>query len=201
MRRRTFTRAGPALLLVLCAVALAPWRASGKEAGLAEPDRQFLYWASESDKADAAMNRLALDKTRNPSIKQFARRALDEDRRRDAKLAALSQAHRLSPPHEVDKESRDLHDNIAATTGDSFDHLFMRNAVDESQKTIDLYEQEAGSGQSPEIKAFVAEQLPRLQRCYEQARQAEMGLPGTAPLMSPSGAVQTHKPAPPPMPR
>ncbi|HWI27150.1 MAG TPA: DUF4142 domain-containing protein [Stellaceae bacterium] len=203
MSRRRFPAFARAVLLpIFCAVALAPsWRASATEPAVAEQDRQFLYWASESEKADAAMNQLALDKSQDPLIKQFARNARDEDRQRDSKLVALSQAHHLSLPHALDAESRSLHDNIAAITGDSFDHLFMRNAVDESRKTITLYEQEAGSGKSSDIEAFVAEELPRLQRCYEEAREAEMKLPGTEPLMSPSGVVQTHKPSPPPMPR
>lgn len=190
-----------ALLAVFSSLALpVAWCAAAAPAPLAEQDRQFLYWATESGKAAAAMDELALEKSRNPAITGFARHALDEERRRDADLAALGQAHGASPPQAPDKESRDLHDNLAATDGD-FDRLFIRNEVDEARKTINLYEDEALAGESPEIRGLVARELPTLQRIYEAAREAALQLPGMAPLMSSSGTVETHKPSPPPMSR
>jgi hypothetical protein len=39
-----------------------------------------------------------------------------------------------SPPN-PDKESRDLHNELAAAPGDAFDRLFIRNAVSEIEKT------------------------------------------------------------------
>lgn len=193
------------LMLASLLWAAAPSAIAGSDAGGQAPlnaqDRQFLYWATESGKAHAALNQLAVEKTRNDAIKAFAQQALAENKQREEKLAALSRAHQISPPQQPDKDDRDLHDNLAAMSGDAFDHLFMRNAVAEALKTINLYEQEATGGQSAEIKGFVAAVLPQLQQHYEEARKVDEKLPGTAPLMSPSGTIETHRPMSNPMSR
>jgi predicted outer membrane protein len=192
--------AAAAALSLLCPLLSPVEAASGDGSALVEQDRQFLYWADESAKADAAMNRLALRQARAGDIVAFARRALAADKRRVARLAALAQARRVSLPQKPDKESRSLHDDIAAVRGGAFDRVFIRNAIAEARKAMSLSEDEAASGKNAAIEGFVASALPELQRIHEAACRAELQLAGTAPLMSPSGTVATHQPSPLPMP-
>jgi putative membrane protein len=189
-----------AAALLMCAILSPLEAASGDRPALVEQDRQFLYWADESAKADAAMNHLALRQAGEGDIVAFAQRALIADRRLLATLAALAQTRRVSLPQKPDKESRSLGDDMAAVHGGAFDRAFIRDAIAEAGKAIDLYEDEAVSGKSAAIEGFVASALPELQKIHEAACRAELQLAGTAPLMSPSGTVATHQPSPLPMP-
>jgi len=192
--------AAAAALSVLCALLSPVEAASGDRSALVEQDRHFLYWADESTKADAAMNRLALRQARESDILAFGRRALAADRRRLAALAALAQTRRVSLPQKPDKEHRSLRDDMAAVHGSAFDRAFIRDAIAKAGKAINLYEDEAASGKDAAIEGFVASALPELQKIHEAAYRAELQLAGTAPLMSPSGTVATHQPSPLPMP-
>lgn len=128
------------------------------------------------------------------SVKAFARRSLAEQ---DARLKALSaRSQSITLPHHLDQKYQDLCHNLAAVDPGEFDHLFMRLVVAEERKTIDSYDDEGKAGQSADIEAFVARTLPQLQRHHVEARHVALQLPGTAPLMSPSGVVETHRPSP-----
>ena len=190
------------LICAACAVPIASAATSDSrtdERQLSDQDRQFLYWANDMGMADAALSRLAEQKTENSAVKDLARRFLEQEKRNRAALNTLAQAHRLSLPREPVKEDRDLHDNLAATRDGEFDHLFMRKMVADIRKTIDLYDQQARTGRAPDVESFVAEALPRLRQLDDRARHADLQLPGTAPLMSPSGTISDHRPSPGPM--
>lgn len=168
---------------------------------LSEQDRQFLYWATQRALALAALDQLATKNAQSAAVKAFAQNSLQEQERRRKALDALAQTAGASPPHDIDKKYRDLHDNMAAVRDTDFDHLFMRTVVGEERDQIDLYDQEGKTGRSPGIAAFVAHSLPQLHQHYAEARRVDLQLPGTAPLMAPSGTIETHRPSPEPMSR
>lgn len=192
-RRRLASAVGIVLML-----AVRPAFAS-EESQLSGQDRQFLFWATDGAMADAALSRLAAQKAQAPAVKAFAQQALGELERYVAALHDLEHAVGMSPPARTVKEDRDLHDNLAATRGAEFDHLFMATMIGDTRKMIDLYNQEAITGRNPDVLSLVSKLLPRLHQLDEQARRVDLALPKTAPLMSPSGTVATHRASPGPM--
>lgn len=195
--RRSSLLALTTALFVLGAASV-PTSSAAPASALHEQDRQFLYWATESAMADAALSELAVREAPRPAIRNFARQALEQDHRRVAALDALARSHGVSLPAQLDEEYRDLSGAIAAARGGAFDRLFMRTIIAEGRKAIELYDAQAARGESVDLLAFVADTLPELHKADADARRADLLLPGSAPLMSPSGTVDIHRPAPPP---
>lgn len=204
-----FPSAGAVLLAAIC---LSPVMGSaaggqgdrGKPAGqtqLSERDQEFLDKAIQSGLAEVAFGQLAEKNARNPAVKDFARRMVEAHTKLDDRLAVLARAKDFSPPQELEKEWRDLHDNWKPIKGTEFDHLYMRQQVGLHLKIITLYDLEAVKGRDLDIKGFVADTLPELQGYYALARETETKLPNTAPLLSPSGVVETRQPMGGPGPR
>jgi putative membrane protein len=169
--------------------------APASAATLGQQDRQFLEKAIHADLAASAFASLAEQKAKDPAVKGFARQVAATHDRLDHRLDALAQAKDVTPPRTLDKEMRDLHDNIAAVTGAEFDHLYMRQAVGDARGELSLYESEAMHGSDHDVLGLVADALPVLRQEYADARAAEAKLPGTAPLRSPSGVVETRRPS------
>lgn len=200
MRFRPMTGLRCLMLILEITLVLAPGLAAASEGPRLSPqDRQFLYWASDSGMADAALSRLASHKAQDAAVKAFAQHALGTYEHAAAQLRALASENGVSPPRQVDKDEHDLHDNLAATSGADFDHLFLRTLIGDTRKMITLYDQEAVTGENTAILGFVAITQPSLRQLDDAARRIDLTLPETAPLMSPSGTIATRQPTPGPM--
>jgi putative membrane protein len=189
--------------LLLAAVPTAAWATDGADAtkatSLSDADQEFLDKAVQRSFFQIALGKLAAEQAESEAVKTFGRQAAREGERLHAALARLAKARNFSPPQELEKDGRDFRDNLAAVSGPDFDRVYTRNAVGDLLETMHLYQSEAMRQGDPAIEGFVAETLPRLQRQYDEERQAEAALPGTAPQMSPSGVVETRRPTPGPV--
>lgn len=200
MRPLAYSLAG---LFAIVAVTTALPARAGDHAGtnrqqtaLGDADQEFLDKAAQSALAEAALGALAEQKGQSSAVKAFGKSAVEKADHLKGALTRLARAKDFVPPQELNKEDRDFHDNLAAVDGPDFDQVYARHAVGDELKTIHLYQGEAVRKGDPDIEGFVADTLPRLQWHYEQARQTEAALPGTAPLMSPSGVVEVRRPTP-----
>ena len=57
--------------------------------------------------------------------------------------------------------------------GPAFDHRFVQETVTGHTKAIPEYQKEANNGQNADIKAYVNQALPTLQKHLEQARDLQ----------------------------
>lgn len=189
-----------ALVAACLALPILAASAAGDQPPLGEQDRQFLDHAILGDLAAIAFAQLAERNAENPAIGQFAARMVAAHRRSQQRLAALAAAKGVAPPQQIDKDTRDLRDNVVPVKGRDFDLFYMRHEVAAELKALTLYQEAAVLGRDPAIKGLIAEDMPRLQEQYTLARATEAELPGTAPLMSTSGVVETRQPRPDPFP-
>lgn len=203
MHSRSYLLAG-LLSAVALTAALPAWAGSDAGAGhgrtsLSDADQDFIDKAVQSSLAQDAFGSLAAEKGRSAAVKAFGKQAVEEAHHLRDALSRLAQAKNFAPPTVLDKEDRDFRDNLATVAGPDFDRVYARHAIGDELKTIHLYQGEAMRKGDADIEGFVAETLPRLQRQYDGAREAEAALPGTAPLMSPSGIVEARRPTPGPV--
>ena len=203
MRPLAYALAG--LFAIVALTTVLPARAGDhtgtdrKQTELSDADQAFLDKAVQSTLAETAFGSLAERKGQSGAVNVFGKHAVEEASHLKDVLTRLAHAKNFVPPQELDRQDRDFHDNLAAVDGRDFDRVYTRRAVGDELKTIHLYQGEAMRKGDPDIEGFVANTLPRLQRHYAEARQAEAALSGTAPLMSPSGIVEARRPTPGPI--
>lgn len=158
---------------------LAPHPAPGH---LGRTDASFIRDAAQSGAAEIAKARVALQRSRNPAIREFAQVIVRDHQDVNARLAQIARAKGVAmPPTPSAKQLRAVRDLQGAAARD-FDARFLRQMVDDHQKAIDQFGHEVkGRHQDSDLKEFAQQTLAKLQQHMSEAirLQKEMGhLPG-----------------------
>jgi putative membrane protein len=135
------------------------WSSAALAQGLAPVDKNFLQQAAENGHAEVSAGRLALTKARNPKVRDFAQRMVDEHTK-------------------VGEELRKGKEMIIAGLGDeTFDRRYLNQMGVEAYKSaIPLYEKTALESRDPEVKAFASKHLPALREQLQAAQALKVSV-------------------------
>jgi len=145
-------------------------------------DRKFIDAAAQSGLAEIALGQLAMQRARDPRVRDYARQLVADHQASNARLQQITSARGLAlptqPAHGQVSELRDLQ----RRSGDDFDQHFLDVMVRDHQKAEDLFNQEIkGRHEDGDLKNFAQTTVIVLQRHYAQAQQlrkASGHLPG-----------------------
>lgn len=140
--------------------------------GLAEVDRAFLEQAAQNGHAEVSAGRLALTKARDPKVRDYAQRMVDEHTRAGEELRTLAAAKQHEVPTEPSAAQKGREMIIATLIDDnSFDRRYLAQmGVEAPQAAIPLYEKTVRESRDPEVKAFASRQLPALHQQLQRAQ-------------------------------
>lgn len=154
---------GTAMALVVSAAAMAQ--------SLANRDREFLEQAAQNGHAEVSASRLALEKSRNDTVRAYAQRMLDEHSRANEELKALATAKQYQPPTEPSMMQKGKEMLIAGLSDDHFDRRYVNQmGVEAHEDTVELFERAAREAQDTDVKAFASKLLPSLRDHLQAAR-------------------------------
>ncbi len=138
---------------------------------LAERDQEFLEQAAQNGHAEMSASRLALTKARNPKVRVFAQRMIDDHQRVDAELSSLAASKKYTPPKEPSMLQKGKEMLIANLGDDSFDQRYMNQmGVQAHEETVRLFEEASRDARDPDVKAFASKHLPALREHLKAAR-------------------------------
>lgn len=157
------------------ALAFALLSGAGAQAGnLAEPDQAFLEQAAQNGHADMSASRLALTKARDPRVRTWAQRTIDDHERVDAELNRLAESRNYKPPKEPSMLQKGKEMVLANLSDDSFDQRYIEQVgIEAHESTIRLFEEAARSARDPLVKAFANKHLPALRDHLKTARELQ----------------------------
>ena len=133
------------------------------QAALSESDQQFVEQAAHGGHAEVAMGETA-SKSENPAISAFGKQMIADHGKMNQELASIAKAKGIEPPSQPDlgSQAKDLATSILP--GATFDSQYVSSQLDDHRETLALFEQEAQSGQDPELKAFAEQGIPVIQQ-------------------------------------
>jgi putative membrane protein len=135
-------------------------------------DRQFVIDAAQGGMAEVQLGQLALERSRNPEVKQFARQMIQEHTRANERLMRLATQKGITPPTTPGPKYEASMSRLMQLSGESFDQAYMNEAgVNAHMESAAVYQRQAGLGQDPDLKAFAATILPRVQGHLEMASE------------------------------
>ena len=138
---------------------------------LAEVDRTFLEKAAQNGHAEVSAGRLALTKARDPKVRDYAQRMVDEHTKAGEELRTLAAAKQHQVPTEPSAQQKGKEMVIAVVGDESFDRRYIAQmGIDAPQAAIPLYEKTARESRDPEVKAFASKQLPALRQQLQTAQ-------------------------------
>jgi putative membrane protein len=144
---------------------------AGAAAGtLSSADRTFVDQAAESGVATVQAGRLAVQKARDPRVRQFAQRMIDDHDTANDELAKLASSRGVALPGEPALRHREELDALRQHSGVDFDRAYMKGQVADHQKAVALFDRQARMGQDTALRQWAAKMLPALREHLQMAR-------------------------------
>lgn len=131
----------------------------------------FMTAAAYSGNAEIEAGRMALTKTKNAEVKQFAQQMIAEHTKANNELKTLAGKKTFTPPTDLDAEHKTMAADMSELEGEAFDRAYMQGQVADHEKTVALFETQSTSGTDADAKAFAAKTLPNLKMHLEMARK------------------------------
>jgi putative membrane protein len=150
------------------------------EQQLAQEDTEFANKAAGDGMAEVKLGELAQQNAEDDQVKQFGQRMVDDHSKANDELKSIAQQKGIDLPKDLPAEAQQAYDELQQKSGDEFDQAYMDLMVEDHQKAIDLFQQEAQSGKDADLQTFAEETLPTLQEHLDLAQQTQKQISASA---------------------
>lgn len=135
-------------------------------------DRQFVIDAAQGGMAEVQLGQLALQRSTNPEVKQFAQQMIQEHTAANKQLMQIAAQKGITPPTTVGPKYEAAMMRLKQLSGEAFDQAYMNEAgVNGHLESAAVFQRQAALGQDPDLKAFAAKILPTVQGHLEMASE------------------------------
>jgi putative membrane protein len=134
----------------------------------------FAATAAQDGTQEVALAGLALRKSHNDHVKQFAQRIVQDYAQSNGQLNTIVKCEGLALPTELDTKHNATIERLDATSGSTFDSAYLKHM--EQKHSVALFESASRSG-DPDVATFARNGLSMLQEHQELAEnlRAAMG--------------------------
>ncbi|HRO59083.1 MAG TPA: DUF4142 domain-containing protein [Burkholderiaceae bacterium] len=122
-------------------------------------DELFVQLASAGDRFEIQASELALQKSGNDGIKDFAQRMKQAHSDTSAKLASIAQAANVPVSKSTPPDDQATLERLKSLDGDGFDSAYLQAQLVAHQKAAQLLIWEAGQGQNGDLQRYAAAAL------------------------------------------
>ncbi len=180
---------GALLIVTVASMALLAGCSCGRDDGdvfgfmdgqdIRTADDLFLTQAAQGSAAEIEWAELALDRSRDPQVRQYAQRmiqdhqAVTQDLRRTADMVDVSVPSSLSASQAMVSETLDDLD------GRAFDTQYVGQVLASHARQLELFEHASLHAENPQVRSFAAQHIGDLQSHLGQARRLHRQLGGT----------------------
>jgi putative membrane protein len=136
---------------------------------ISRADRRFILRAAKNDKAEIALGQLAVQRSADSRVRDFAQRMVTDHQKTSNELMEIAARKGVNLMEEEELHA-DHTKKFADKTGAGFDEDYMEHMVDDHDEAVELFERAAKKSDDPEIAAFAAKHLPALQEHQRMAK-------------------------------
>jgi putative membrane protein len=140
---------------------------------LAPQDLQFTEEAAAGGLKEVALGELAQEQAKNEQVVQFGERMVQDHHQANEKLMGLAEQKGIELPQDLPEDAQQKYEELQQLSDAEFDQAYMDEMVKDHEETIGLFEQQAESGQDPDLRAFAEETLPTLREHLELAKEVQ----------------------------
>jgi len=137
---------------------------------LSGKDKSFAKEAAIGSMAEVEMGRLAQQNGQSDEVKQFGARMVQDHTAANQQLMPILSATDVTVPEQLDASHRKTYDRLSKMSGAEFDRAYMRDMVQDHEKDVKKFRQEATHGNDPALKSFAQNTLPVLEQHLKMAR-------------------------------
>ena len=165
--------------------------AMGNSAMASPQDRMFLKKAAAGNMAEIKTAQLALQKSNNDQVKQFAQKMIDDHTKlADQAKPVAEQANVTLPTQPMPKEQA-MYSKLEGMSGADFDKAYMKGMVKDHEEDLKDFKKEASMGQDQQVKDLASQGEPVIQSHLDMAKQVatSVGAMGGSKMSSGNGSM------------
>ncbi len=147
-----------------------------KKAVLSESDKNFVKKAEEGDIKERDLGRVALEKSQNKDVKDYAQTLVDDHSKNLKGLIELMNQKGMPQRKGLPKVQHEALSKLNGLSAAAFDREFVNVMVQDHQKDITQYRQEVNSTQDEDVKHYAMHTLPTLEEHLRKAQQLQQKL-------------------------
>ena len=130
----------------------------------------FFKKAALDGLAEIELGKIALNKSQDPQVRQFAQRMVTDHGKTNQELASLARAKGLDAPSSLGPEHRTMIANLEREEGPAFDKAYCEHMVMDHTKAIALFES-ATKAADTDVAQFARKTLPTLKEHRQMAEK------------------------------
>ena len=132
-------------------------------AAIAAPPRQFLDDAIKGDNSETRLGQLIASRGSSPQVRSFGNTLVRDHSKARVQASAVARAIGMTPPGAMMPEAQAEYSKLQHLHGRDFDREVRSYMIDDHQKDIAKFEEQAKSGDR-RTAALAREQLPTLRK-------------------------------------
>lgn len=134
-------------------------------------DKMFLKKALQGSMAEVQVAQLALSKTSNDQVKQFAQRMIDDHTKMIEQVKPVAMQMGVAIPDGPDKKDKAKMARLQALSGDAFDKAYIKDMVKDHKMDDNDFKSEISSAQNPQVKELAAKGDPIIESHLQMVEQ------------------------------
>jgi len=133
----------------------------------------FVRKASIANEFEIESSKMALDKSQNEEVRNFAQRMIDDHTQTGEKMEeTLKDANtKAQPAAELDNKHQKLIASLDNVSGEAFDRKYISMQTDAHKEAVGLFSTYAKSGKNSALKNFASETLPDLKEHLNHVKE------------------------------
>lgn len=133
---------------------------------------QESFWsdAARGSMAEIMASEMALQKSQNESVRQFAQQMITDHTAASTELKSLASGKSVTLPDETSTKQKSAIDKLGQKSGADFDSAYMKMMVKDHENMVKMFQKQAEGGTDDDAKSFAARTLPTLQSHLQMAR-------------------------------
>jgi putative membrane protein len=143
---------------------------------MTDDDKDFTTYAAEMHNGEIAMAHQAKDKSANEDVRLYADSVM---KLHSGALKDLSQGLG-SQSSESSWDTKSHMDELGKMSGTQFDQRYVELMIADQQSARDTFREEMNATQNKDLKAYVNDALPRLEKGLREGQALQSKLKGTA---------------------
>ena len=141
-------------------------------------EQEFLMKAADANLSNIDVARLAMHKSQNSDVKDFANMIQSDGASALEDLTDLMNDKGVSLPNTLSPEMKTEIETMTALSGPELDREFANMMVAQHQKEIGMYRDQLEIAQTPDVRKYAEDLLPRLEMHLEKAQRLQSKLFG-----------------------
>lgn len=144
---------------------------------LADNDKTFVEHAAKGGMAEVELSKLALEKAKKQTVKDFAQKMIDDHGKANEELTTLARSKNAEVPAEMDPAAVEKKATLEKLTGSKFEKQYVTIMLDDHKKAVELFREQSTGGTDPELKDWAAKTLPKLEEHLAHVEAMKAGKP------------------------